>query len=286
MKYLLLSVFFLFAKCSDVVTNALSDIDVDKMLTEVVSSSLEEVDAAKKTKNKKTSDDKDEKVLMPAKLKNKEEIILHRDCYVCSFSPEMLAPHYVAWVLTAERTEGDVKREESFYPDDSLPEEMRVKPSDYSRSGYDRGHMCPAADNRHSSKAMKESFYMSNICPQNHDLNSNEWNDLEMACRRLAKKYGKIYVVSGPIYGEKIKKIGNRKKYKIAVPESFFKVILVPGENPDGVGFIMPNKSVNKSYKEFATSIDEVEQATGFDFFPALPDKVEKEVEKHNVMLR
>lgn len=206
--------------------------------------------------------------------------------YVCSFNRETLTPNYVAWVLTADRTVGEVKREDMFYPDEMLPEELRVETQDYSRSGYDRGHMCPAADNRYSAKAMKESFYMSNVCPQNHDLNAEAWNELEIACRRLAKKHGKVYIVAGPIYGKEVKRIGKRKGLKVAVPEGFFKVILVLGETPEGVGFIMPNKSVGKAFKGFAVSIDDVEKATGYDFFPALPDKTEKEVEKQNLMIR
>ena len=94
-----------------------------------------------------------------------------------------------------------------------------------TKSGYDRGHMAPAADMKWSKQAMEESFYMSNICPQNPNLNRGDWNDLEEKSRQWAKKYGAVYIACGPIYDTKRpKRIGNNK---VAVPHAFYKVILI-----------------------------------------------------------
>jgi endonuclease G len=143
----------------------------------------------------------------------------------------------------------------------------------------DRGHMCPAGDNRWHWKAMQESFYMTNICPQNHNLNRGDWKELEDACRLWTKKEGKLYIVCGPVlYRQKHRTIG--RKHKVTVPEAFFKVILsTRNGHPKAIGFIFKNLSGNHPLKNYVNSVDEVERITGIDFFPALPDDVEKKVE-------
>ena len=229
--------------------------------------------------------DNDLKLVKPAKVKN--EMIINHSAYICSYNPTKRTPNYVAWILTKERVYGNVKRSNNFQGDPSLPSNKRIDTNDYVGSGYDRGHMCPSADNRHSQKAMEECFYMTNICPQNHQLNSGTWNDLEMQCREWVKQYQKLYIVSGPIYNGNTKNtkngnksyIGRRKNLRVEVPDAFFKVILVMGNTPKGIGYIMPNSSTKKQYDSFAVSIDEVERQTGIDFFPTLTDDIEKKVE-------
>ena len=137
--------------------------------------------------------------------------------------------------------------------------------------------MCPAADNKWSKKAMEESFLFTNMCPQNGNLNRGDWNEMEMACRKWAKKYGDLYIVCGPIlYKGKHKTIGNNK---VVVPEAFFKVVLRTGDNPQAIGFIYKNTSGNRPKDSYVNTVDEVERITGIDFFPSLPDNVEKNVE-------
>lgn len=122
-------------------------------------------------------------------------------------------------------------RTDKFLPDPDLPEHEAVTTDDYKGAGMDRGHMCPAGDNRWHWKAMQESFYMTNICPQNHNLNRGDWKELEESCRRWAQEEGKIYIVCGPIlYDQRHRTIG--KKHKITVPEAFFKVVLCADSNP------------------------------------------------------
>ena len=132
---------------------------------------------------------------LPSRLTDRPERIIRHEAYTCSFNTSNLTPNYVAWCLTSERVKGYTKRTDFFDGDPKIESKYRVQHSDYSRSRYDRGHMCPAADNRQSYTAMTESFYMTNICPQNHALNVGAWNDLEIQCRTWAVNYGKVYIV-------------------------------------------------------------------------------------------
>lgn len=216
---------------------------------------------------------------LPARLSDVPEQILHRKAYVASFNTETLMPNWVAWKLTAERADGHVKRESfSFHEDPDVDSRFRVLPSDYSRSGYDRGHMCPAGDNKWSPRAMEESFLMTNICPQLHSLNAGDWNNLEIQCRAWAREYGGIYIVCGPIVSETAgRKIG--RQHRITVPAGFFKVILCMKGRPKAIGFIFKNESGRRSKREYVNTVDDVERITGMDFFPALPDSIENRVE-------
>ena len=218
-------------------------------------------------------------VLYPAPLKSTPEQILYRKGYTVSYNKETKIPNWVAWELTPEKLIERESRTDKFLPDPDLPESQAVTTDDYKRSGMDRGHMCPAGDNRWHWKAMQESFYMTNICPQNHNLNRGDWKELEEACRLWAKKEGKIYIVCGPVlYRQKHRTIG--KKHKITIPEAFFKVILCTNSNPPkAIGFIYKNTSGNHPLDAYVNSVDEVERITGIDFFPALPDNIEKRVE-------
>jgi DNA/RNA non-specific endonuclease len=146
------------------------------------------------------------------------------------------------------------------------------------RSGYDRGHMCPAADNHWSQRAMEQSFLMTNVCPQNPALNSGLWNSIENQCRTWAEEYGDVYIVCGPIYlNQKHKTIG---KNKVQVPEAFFKVILRLKDEPKAIGFICRNVSAKGHKKtDYVNTVDEVERITGMDFFSQLPDNIERRIE-------
>lgn len=219
----------------------------------------------------------DDKLVMQTSPKGTPEQILKRTGYVASYNKTTMLPNWVAWHLTAERTEGSAKRSGVDFAEDTEVPEPRATDWDYYNSGYDRGHMCPAADNKWSKKAMEESFLFTNMCPQNGNLNRGDWNEMEMACRKWAKKYGDLYIVCGPIlYKGKHKTIG---KNKVVVPEAFFKVVLRTGDDPQAIGFIYKNTSGNRPKDSYVNTVDEVERITGIDFFPSLPDNVEKNVE-------
>lgn len=214
---------------------------------------------------------------IPAKLKDRSEKILKRSNYTVSYNRNWNLPNWVAWELNKSETRGKNNRMEEFASDPDLPKANQVESWDYAGSGYDRGHMCPAGDNHFDAKAMNESFYMSNVCPQNHELNAGKWNDLEIACRRWANRYGEVYIVCGPIVNKKKgKRIG--KEHEVIVPEQFFKVILITSTTPArAIGYIFENNGSDRPYKSY--TIDEIEKKTGMDFFPNLPDNIENIVE-------
>ena len=214
---------------------------------------------------------------IPAPLAGVPEQILARKGYTVSYNSSRRVPNWVAWRLTAAHLKGDTKRSESKFHEDEDVAEPRAADADYMRSGYDRGHMCPAGDNKWSQRAMDESFLFTNICPQAPQLNRGDWNEMEQACRKWARKYGEVYVVCGPIfYKKRPKTIG---KNKVAVPDAFFKVVLKMKGEPKAIGFIYKNADGNRPKGDYANSVDEVERITGIDFFPALPDEIERKVE-------
>ncbi len=200
-----------------------------------------------------------------------------------SFNARRHTPNWVAWELTADETTGSVKRSSTFYNDPDVagcPETY-----DYLYSGYDRGHMAPAADMKWSADAMKETFYLTNICPQDHKLNIGSWNNLEEKCRSLARIDSAIVIVSGPLYLHPTNEfLGDNR---VEVPSHFFKVILSPyAEQPSAIAFLIANSSHTEGLQKSATSINEIESLTGYDFFSALPDEIEEELESQNDFMK
>ena len=205
------------------------------------------------------------------------QVIEHLGYTVC-YNAEWHLPNWVAYELTPFEADGEFTRTDKFLPD-PLVEGDPVVTSDYKGSGYDRGHMAPAADMRWSEQAMKESFYMTNMCPQNHNNNAGDWKDLEELVRDLATVYGNIYICCGPIVSDASTTIGSVRK--IVVPQAFYKVLL--RQKPDGsytsIGFVMPNAAGNRPLMAYMQSVDEVEQLTGIDFYCNLPDSIQTIVE-------
>ena len=216
---------------------------------------------------------------LPAPLTDRPEQILKRRGYTTSYNEKTKTPNWVAWHLTKAHTYGDHQRKnEVFFEDESIEREKRATDNDYYNSRYDRGHMCPAGDNKWDAQVMRESFLFTNICPQNHGLNKYEWNDLEIQCRDWARQYGAIDIVCGPLFtttGEQ-KTIGRNRVW---VPESFFKVILCRQGKPKAIGFIYRNEGKKQTREEALRSVDEIETLTGIDFFPSLDDETESRIE-------
>ncbi|MBO7046321.1 MAG: ABC transporter permease [Prevotella sp.] len=215
---------------------------------------------------------------MPAALKDRPEQILKRQGYTTSYNEQTRNPNWVAWHLTKSHTYGSFQRKNEVFTEDESVKAPRATDKDYYNSRYDRGHMCPAGDNKWDKKAMEQSFLFTNICPQNHGLNKYEWNDLEILCRDWAREYGAIDIVCGPIYYQKSeqKTIGRNKVW---VPDAFFKVVLCRQGSPKAIGFIYRNEGVKQKMEEAVYTVDEIEQLTGMDFFPALDDKTEDRIE-------
>lgn len=198
--------------------------------------------------------------------------------YQVSYNSDWHLPNWAAYQLTAEEVAGEEARSNKFLPD-SLVDGDPVLTSDYTHSGFDRGHMAPAADMKWSPQAMRESFYMTNICPQNHSNNAGDWKDLEKLVRDLATTYGNIYLACGPVVSDTSNTIGTIRR--IVVPESFYKVLL--RQKADGswtsIGFVMPNAAGNRPLMTYMLPVDNVENLVGIDFFPLLPDSIEHAVE-------
>jgi len=209
-----------------------------------------------------------------------EQQIIQHIGYTLSYSEEVHLPWWVAYELSAEEVDGVEERSNHFKPD-PLVKGDPVVTKDYSNSGYDRGHMALAADMKWSEQAMRESFYMTNMCPQVHNLNAGDWKVLEEFVRSKAKEHASIYVCCGPLIEEGYTTIGEERK--IVVPQAFYKVILRRKSDNDwsGIGFIMKNapRTGKWTLAHYAVTIEEVEQAAGIDFFYALPDDIEERVE-------
>lgn len=205
----------------------------------------------------------------------RSQIIAHLN-YTSSWNQDLKIPNWVAWTIDEDEHEKIVSRGDSQFSADPKARGT-VSTMDYSRSGFDRGHMCPAADNRFSAQAMAESFYLSNVCPQNHTLNEKTWNNLESACRFWAG-VGPVHIVCGPYFtGQARRRIGNNR---VAVPDGFWKVILRFYKGRwQAIGFIFPNSDIQDSFMNYAVTVDKVEELTGFDFFLGLDDDVEYSVE-------
>jgi endonuclease G len=213
---------------------------------------------------------------LPKMNKKGQAILLKRKGYTVLYNISCLNPIWVSWHLTAEHADGECVRDNNYYEDEEVPL-TRASNDDYKGSGWTRGHMCPAGDNKWDEVAMRESNLLTNICPQHASLNSGLWNKIEQDCRRWAKKYGDVYIVCGPVLlNKEHETIGENK---VVVPEAFFKVILCLNPMPKAIGYIIRNNEGNKKKDQYVNTVDEVERITGIDFFPALPDDIEEVVE-------
>ncbi len=218
---------------------------------------------------------------LPGICASRPEQLLRRYSYTLSFNPESNLPNWVAWELNPARLVERESRADRFEPDPDIAPSEAVTTDDYKGSGWDRGHMCPSADNRWHWRAMAECFYMTNICPQHHNLNRGDWKELEEACRRWAAREA-VYIACGPILYASAEPRYIGRAHRIRVPEAFFKVVLtgLESDRPRAVGFIYKNNAGNRRPSSYMNSVDEVERITGLDFFVNLPDEVETRVER------
>ncbi|MDE6093564.1 MAG: DNA/RNA non-specific endonuclease [Muribaculaceae bacterium] len=208
-------------------------------------------------------------------------IMIDYSGFKVSFNPVAHIPNWVAWTITADRLSHPVvsRSQGSFSTDRNVA--GCATAADYRRSGYDRGHMAPAADMKWDSQAMKDCFMFTNIAPQATSLNTGAWNKLEQACRNIASvdSLGKAVVICGPVMTQGYRTtIGDSQ---VVVPPAFFKVVLYrrADGNPATIGFIMNNGKVDGGMQSCAMTVDRVEEITGHDFFTTLPDSIERAIE-------
>lgn len=196
--------------------------------------------------------------------------------FTVSFNADNHTPNFVAWELLAAETDGQVSRSGSFWKDEEI--EGCPDADDYKRSGFDRGHLCPAADQKWSRQAMTDCFSFANMAPQHHALNAGAWQTLEKKVRLWATRDSALLIVAGPLYEKNdTLRIGNSG---VRVPSAFFKVIAAPFiESPRGIAFVYPNMTSPGNMENYVMTIDDVEKLTGFDFFHNMPDDIEHEIE-------
>ena len=213
---------------------------------------------------------------LPLTPKGAQVEVVNHFGYSLLYSEKHESAVWVAYELTASETLRAYERTNKFL-EDPFVSTGTADDFDYKGSGYDRGHLAPAADMGWSDIAMKESFYYSNMSPQLPGFNRGIWKKLEEQVRGWAQDYESIYVVTGPVLKNGLPVIGHNE---VSVPEYYYKVIL-DYTLPDtkAIGFILPNESSNEPLNQFAVSIDSVEKFTGINFFPLLPDIQEKELE-------
>ena len=217
-----------------------------------------------------------EELTIPRMIIPRKEQIIHHTGYSVSYNENLRLPNWVAYELTRQETQGNAKRTDRFITDPSVKGIIATN-ADYARSGYDKGHMAPAADMKWSNTAMKESFYFSNMCPQHPELNRRKWKDLEEKIRDWAITDSAIIIICGPIIEKTPQKIG---KNKVTVPQKFFKVILSPfTTSPNAIGFLFKNGRSVSPLATYAVSVDSIETLTGMDFFAPLPDDLENKIE-------
>lgn len=207
----------------------------------------------------------------------KKDVVVKHIGYTLSYNEKHEQANWVAYELTEAETHKVVNRTNDFHPDNAVKTSSATN-IDYIGSGFDRGHLAPAADMSWSKRSMEDSFFYSNMSPQVPGFNRGIWKKLEEQVRQWAIQNKDIYVVTGPVLENNLPSIGPNK---VSVPRFYFKVILDYTE-PElkGIGFIMPNASSTLPLQSYAVSIDSVEHVTGINFFPALPDKQEQALEK------
>jgi endonuclease G len=216
-------------------------------------------------------------LVMPELVKSVKSQIIGHLGYTVSYNEQRRNPNWVAYELTAEEVAGLESRGDDFVKDPQVVG-RQADDSDYRKSGWDRGHLAPAADMKWSPEAMAESFYMSNISPQNNNLNRGVWKQIEEKVRDIAVEYGSVIVVTGPVFTTK-KGLGSIGKSRVLIPNAFYKVLLVDNGGYETIGFYCENIAGKKALSSYVMSVDQIEEITGIDFFPALPDDVENVVE-------
>ncbi len=203
------------------------------------------------------------------------QIIQHQN-YTLSYNELYEQAEWVAYELNKTHLTYD-NRKRPYFINDPKVLTGSANYKNYKKSGYDRGHLCPAGDRRFTKDAYDETFYTSNITPQKNDFNAGVWNRLEMKTRYWTKTYGKLYIITGGILNKDLPTIGYED---VAVPNQFYKIILDYSESKTKViAFLLPHKESKKSLQNFVTSIDKIEQLTHLDFFPSLPDEIENKIE-------
>lgn len=215
--------------------------------------------------------------------RNSQQFVFHKNHILC-YDRQRRIPLWVAEHITKENLKGSANRKHSkFLPDPAVPIMFSARNEDYHKSGWSRGHMAPAGDNKYNQEAMSATFFLSNILPQNVDNNNGFWNRLEMYCRDLVAKFDHVWIISGPLFlsetsphdGKKYVRYEAIGTNEVAVPTHLFKVVVTEA---DGHGkpllgvFVVPNTPIpsHRQLQEFKVDLEFVESHSGLQLLPLL----------------
>lgn len=217
---------------------------------------------------------KDSNFYLPASTTS--QIVKHT-YYTLSYNEKAEQAEWVAYELKKDYIKrSNFKR--PFFIEDPKVKTESADWRNYKQSGYDKGHLCPAADMEFDIDAYNDTFFTSNISPQNPDFNGGIWNRLEQKTRFWAVKYDGLFVVTGGVLKGNLESIG---KEGVLVPKYFYKILLSHSKrNYKMIAFLVPNQKSNKAIFEYVVSVDKLESITGIDFFPKLEDSLENSLEK------
>ena len=211
--------------------------------------------------------------LKPLGLYN--DVVSH-SYYTLSYSEEHEQAEWVYYTLNSNQLNSAVERTDNFRPDPKV-RTSSAQLYDYKGSGYDRGHLAPAADMKYNSSSMSESFFMSNMSPQSASFNRGIWRKIEKQFRDWSYKYGELVIITGPVLkGENYGSIGYNK---VTIPTWYYKVAIDPSNYDRNLAILIENKGSSASIKSFVVTIDYLEEFSGLNFFHSLPDEVEESFE-------
>lgn len=212
------------------------------------------------------------KITQPLAVED-NQIVSHK-AYTLSYNNKYEQADWVYYLLTRDMINGEVERTDDFREDETIELGSAVK-ADYTRSGYDRGHLCPSADVRHDLEAQSETFYMSNMSPQAPGFNRGVWKELEEQTREYTLTHDSVYIVTGPVLMEGLKTIG--RVNNVAVPEYYYKILYSPKDGGKMLGYLMKNDKLLGEPNDYIVPVDEIEKMSGLDFFPEI--KAEESLE-------
>jgi len=197
---------------------------------------------------------------------------------------------WVSYHLTKQDLTGTTGRTDDFRPDPEISPGKRAELSDYYKSGYDRGHMAPAGDMKRSRKVMSESFFLSNMCPQEAGLNRYKWRILEEKARNFTLTKGESWIITGPVFmdidGDGNKDcLGRIGTNRVWVPTHFYKIIIAKNGEIKAISFLMPNRKPAGDIEDYQVPVDSIEKITGLDFLNELPDDIENVIESQKPRL-
>jgi endonuclease G len=213
-------------------------------------------------------------LLIACPLPIDKEQVVQRTAYTFAYNEQHEQANWVAYILTKSQLGDGVERSNRFL-EDPLVITKTATNADYAKSGYDRGHLAPAADMSWSLQVMQESFYYSNMSPQLPGFNRGIWKKLEEKVRDWALLYDSLYIVTGPVLEAGLPTIGPNK---VSVPKYYYKALIAPTQQK-GIAFLLPNAKSEVSLFNFSLSIDALEAKLGRDFFYQLNDQLEQKIE-------